>query len=192
NILLRQPIVIRDANGKLITLMLTVPEQYRLALQGALDKLQAVMPGELRNDNSKRDDYNFLSIHYSWYARYAQKVWSSVVYLVLLLILFSQGHTAPQDTHPDNLSKKNKGKCNITQQGPHQSKEILDNLKEYNLLAEAFTDIFEFLRVALEKYIPQDCCELSFYAEQLPLNASSPCFPFAGFVININVATWGH
>ncbi|KAJ7893394.1 hypothetical protein B0H14DRAFT_3427473 [Mycena olivaceomarginata] len=61
---------------------------------------------------------------------------------------------------------------------------------EYALLAEAFTDLFEFLH--LKEYLPEDTVELSFYAEQIPLQASSPCYHFGGFVINLNAFNWAH
>ncbi|KAJ7865066.1 hypothetical protein B0H13DRAFT_1560761, partial [Mycena leptocephala] len=119
--------------------------------------------------------FKYLSTHYGWYARFAEK-----------------GYTAPKGTHPDLLCKYHRGRCNITQRVPHQSKEILKNPAEYALLAEAFTDLFEFLRVALKEYLPEDTVELSFYAEQIPLQASSPCYHFGGFVINFNAFNWAH
>ncbi|KAJ7646270.1 hypothetical protein DFH06DRAFT_898236, partial [Mycena polygramma] len=119
--------------------------------------------------------FKYLSIHYSWYARFAEK-----------------GHTAPTDVHPDKLRKDHGGRVNIRGRTPHQSKEILDNPGEYALLAEAFTDLFEFLRVALKEFLPEDTMELSMYAEELPLHASSPCYPFGGFVINLSSCTWSH
>ena len=30
------------------------------------------------------------------------------------------------------------------------------------------------------------------YVDQLPLHASSPCYPWGGFVLNINACTWAH
>ncbi|KAJ7456869.1 hypothetical protein B0H11DRAFT_1617531, partial [Mycena galericulata] len=119
--------------------------------------------------------FKYLSIHFSWYCRYAEK-----------------GHSAPKNIHPDKIKKAHGGRVNITQRTPHKSKELLDQPEEYAILAEAFTDFFQILRVALEKYLPEDTRELSFYIDKLPLGASSPCYPFGGFVVNLDACTWAH
>ncbi|KAJ7866927.1 hypothetical protein B0H14DRAFT_3591661 [Mycena olivaceomarginata] len=58
--------------------------------------------------------------------------------------------------------------------------------------AEAFSDFFEILRVALAQYLPEDTAELSIYCESLPLHTSLLCHPFSGFVINLQACTWAH
>jgi hypothetical protein len=44
----------------------------------------------------------------------------------------------------------------------------------------------------LKEYLPEDYDELSIFVENLPLGASSPCYPFGGFVINLRACTWAH
>ncbi|KAJ7500567.1 hypothetical protein B0H11DRAFT_2189430 [Mycena galericulata] len=159
---------ITDANGKLLSLLFTVPLEYRQQLADAIMHIHACMPGEFKDDDSRREFFKYLSCHYSWYARYAEK-----------------GTTAPKDSHPDNVRKDHRGRVNFEQRFPHASKEMR-NTEEYALLAEAYTDFFEILRVALKEYLPEETDELSIYVEHLPLDASSPCYPFGGFVINLS------
>ncbi|KAJ7757360.1 hypothetical protein DFH07DRAFT_742135 [Mycena maculata] len=132
------------------------------------------MPGEFKDDDSRREAFKYLSCHYSWYARFAEK-----------------STNAPQDAHPDDIHKDHRGRVNFTQRLPRHSKEMR-NTEEYTLLAEAYTDFFEILRVALKEYLPEDTAELSIYVEHLPLDASSPCYPFGGFILNISACTWAH
>ncbi|KAJ6624418.1 hypothetical protein B0H10DRAFT_1784774, partial [Mycena sp. CBHHK59/15] len=101
------------------------------------------------------------------------------------------GEGAPSDTHPNNIRKDHRGRVNFDQRVPHQSKEILENMTGYTTLAEAYTDLFELLRV-LKHYLPDDYDELSMHVEALPLDASSPSYPFGGFVINVCACTWAH
>ncbi|KAJ7024503.1 hypothetical protein C8F04DRAFT_892251, partial [Mycena alexandri] len=118
--------------------------------------------------------FKYLACHYSWYARYAEK-----------------GTNAPDNAHPDNVRRDHKGRVNFEQRNAHRSKDM-KNVEQYAILVEAYTDFFELLRVALKEYLPDDYDELSIYVEQLPLDASSPCYPFGGFVINLSACTWAH
>ncbi|KAJ7022642.1 hypothetical protein C8F04DRAFT_971370 [Mycena alexandri] len=90
------------------------------------------------------------------------------------------------------VEKDQEGRTNFTQRLPHESKEMLENLKGYSLLAEAYSDIFEYIRVVLEKRHPDTFGELRIFADILPMNAASPAYPFTGFVLNLRVSTWGH
>ncbi|KAJ6529564.1 hypothetical protein DFH09DRAFT_1093976 [Mycena vulgaris] len=175
SILEGQALYITDANDKLLSLLFTVPEQYRQMLINAIDHIHAVMPGEFKDEDSQRDSFKYLSCHYSWYARFGEK-----------------GKGAPTNTHPDNIRKNHEGRVNFEQRLPHQSKEALKKPVEHSLLAEAYTDFFELLRVALKHYLPDQYDEIHIYAESLPLGASSPAYPFGGFVININACSWAH
>ncbi|KAJ7257013.1 hypothetical protein C8J57DRAFT_983124, partial [Mycena rebaudengoi] len=121
------------------------------------------------------EGFKYLSCHYSWYARSGEK-----------------GYGAPKGVHPNNIQRKHRGRVNIKQRVPYMSKSILQNPVEYSILAEAFTDLFELLRVALKAYLPEEYDEISIFAESLPLGASSPAYPFGGFVINISACTWAH
>ncbi|KAJ7611356.1 hypothetical protein DFH06DRAFT_936101, partial [Mycena polygramma] len=39
---------------------------------------------------------------------------------------------------------------------------------------------------------PKEYEGLHIYADVLPMNASSPAYPFGGFVLNLRASTWGH
>ncbi|KAJ7258525.1 hypothetical protein C8J57DRAFT_1515837 [Mycena rebaudengoi] len=170
---------ITDRDDKFLSLLFKVPEEYRQMLKDAIEHIHAVLPGEFKDDDSRRAAFKYLSCHYSWYARYGEK-----------------GHGAPEGVHPNNVQRENqrenRGHVNITQRGPYPSKDILKNPSEYFILAEAFTDFFELLRVALKSYLPEEYDEISIFAESLPFGASSPAYPFAGFVLNISACTWAH
>ncbi|KAJ7191546.1 hypothetical protein GGX14DRAFT_296130, partial [Mycena pura] len=117
--------------------------------------------------------FKYLSCHYSWYTRFAEN-----------------GKNAPKGVHPDQLRKDHNGRVNFDQRQAHPSKDM--GTAEWALLADAYTDFFEILRVALKKYLPEDYDQLSIYCESLPLDASSPAYPFGGFVLNIAACTWAH
>ncbi|KAJ6545125.1 hypothetical protein B0H10DRAFT_1853024, partial [Mycena sp. CBHHK59/15] len=120
------------------------------------------------------DGFKYFSCHYSWYTRYGEK-----------------GKDVPTGAHP-NIQKDHRGRVNFDQRVPHLSKDIQQDLNGYVLLAEAYTDFFELLWVVLKHYLPDDYNEISIYPEVLPLDAASPAFPFAGFVVNVCPCTWGH
>ncbi|KAJ7165176.1 hypothetical protein C8R46DRAFT_900689, partial [Mycena filopes] len=78
------------------------------------------------------------------------------------------------------------------QRMPYQSKEAVERPEEHSLLAEAFTDLFELIRVALKHSLPPYYDEIHIWANSLPLGPSCPAYPFRGFVVNVNACTWGH
>ncbi|KAJ6455081.1 hypothetical protein C8R47DRAFT_920897, partial [Mycena vitilis] len=105
----------------------------------------------------------------------------------------SQGHDAPQDAaHMDNVQRDHEGRTNFGQRIPHESKEMLENLKEFAILAEAYTDIFEYIRIVLQERYPDEYQDLSIYCDVLPMNAACPSYPFGGFVLNLRASTWAH
>ncbi|KAJ7771121.1 hypothetical protein DFH07DRAFT_734921 [Mycena maculata] len=137
------------------------------------------MPGEFKDEDSRRKFFQYLSVHYVWYARFGEK-----------------GDGAPADVHPDNLRKEGKGKSNLYQRLPRESKELQQNKEEYKRIADAFTDFFDLVRVAVSAlfklYLGIEYDQVSMFAETLPLGASSPAYPFSGFVLNISSCTWSH
>lgn len=44
----------------------------------------------------------------------------------------------------------------------------------------------------MKKYLPQTSFNIAAYASQLPGYEDCPAYPFAGFVLNVNVAVQGH
>ncbi|KAJ7021638.1 hypothetical protein C8F04DRAFT_1313727 [Mycena alexandri] len=176
NILDGHALRIEDCKGKLLAEVFTLPPELLKRLQDSIALLEAAFPGEWKDDDSRRELYAFLSCHFSWYARYGEK-----------------GHQAPQDAkHMNNVQQDHGGRTNFTQRIPHESKEMLQNLKEYSTLADAYADIFEYIRTVLEKRHPHAYEQISMYCDILPMNATSPAYPFGGFVVNIRVGTSGH
>ncbi|KAJ7838403.1 hypothetical protein B0H13DRAFT_1911874 [Mycena leptocephala] len=151
-----EALFIRDLNDKLLALLFKVPDEYREGLKAAVDHINTVLEGEFKDADSREEAFKYLSLHYSWYARYAE-----------------QGHSAPKDVHCNKSRKTKRGRVNMTQRTPHPSKNMVDKPGEYAVLATAFTDFFELLHVSLESLLPDDTDELSMYVEELPLHASS-------------------
>ncbi|KAK7008325.1 hypothetical protein R3P38DRAFT_2441854, partial [Favolaschia claudopus] len=153
---------IQDPNGKLLSDVFTLPEHLYQKLKDAIALIQGAMPGEWKHDTSLREAYRFLSCHYSWYARYGEK-----------------GHTAPTTAaHMDHVQRGHGGRINFSQRTPHQSKEIRENAREYAVLCDAYEEVFDYIRVTLQKRFPDQYKGLSIYCDALPMNASSPCYPF--------------
>lgn len=73
-ILNRKVLRIQDPTGKLLAELFTLPPELRQKLKDAIALVQAAMPGEWRDDTSRRELYSYLSCHYSWYARFGEKV----------------------------------------------------------------------------------------------------------------------
>ncbi|KAJ7735700.1 hypothetical protein B0H16DRAFT_1731120 [Mycena metata] len=167
---------IEDAKGKLLAEIFTLPPELLQRLQDSIALLEAAFPGEWKDEDSRRAFFAFPSYHFTWYARYGEK-----------------GHLAPRDAkHMNNVQQDHGGRTNFTQRIPHESKEMLENLKEYSTLADVYADIFEYIRIMLEKRHPDAYEQISMYCDILPMNATSPAYPFGGFVVNIRAATSGH
>lgn len=69
--------MVKDANGKLLTLAFALPVAYQQRLSNAMDCIHSTLPGELEERQPPKegeDDQPFVSLHYSWYARYAERV----------------------------------------------------------------------------------------------------------------------
>lgn len=101
---------------------------------------------------------------------------------------------------------------NVQQRHPYPSSEISGNPKEASLIFSIFEDLFEYVRrlvriflscllfpsaasqsmLQLQKILPKEYEILAVYCDHLPLNDRPPSYPFAGFTVNISVATSGH
>ncbi|KAJ6471374.1 hypothetical protein C8R45DRAFT_1104347 [Mycena sanguinolenta] len=162
--------------GKVIADTFTLPAHLRQKLQDAIALVQAAMPGEWKKDDSRRLDYRYLSCHWSWYMRYGEK-----------------GHGAPQNAnHLDNVQRDHGGKVNFSQRIPYESTDITDRPHEFAILADAYTEIFDYIRITLQSRFPNEYQELSIYCDALPMNSASTAYPFGGFVLNLRVATSAH
>ncbi|KAJ7622734.1 hypothetical protein DFH06DRAFT_1340605 [Mycena polygramma] len=167
---------IEDPEHKLLNELFTLPPELRQRLEDAIALIQAAMPGEWKDDTSLRELYSYLSCHYTWYARFGEK-----------------GHDAPQDAdHMNNVQRDDGARVNFGGRIPHESREMLDNLPEFAILADAYSDIFDYIRIVLQERSPDEYEGLRIFADVLPMNASSPAYPFGGFVLNLRASTWGH
>ncbi|KAK7019069.1 hypothetical protein R3P38DRAFT_2783848 [Favolaschia claudopus] len=177
-----EALFIKDVNDRLLALLFKIPEAFRKTLIAAVDHINSVLQGEFVDDDSRKQGFQYCSFHFS--CRYAL--------LSQCSLDKDKGHDAPKDIHPNKLRRTGVGRVNLKDRAPHRSEDITKHPEEYKVLAEAFTDFFEYLRIALEAYLPEETQELSFFIDELPLQSSSPCYPFGGFVINVCACTWGH
>ncbi|KAK7023064.1 hypothetical protein R3P38DRAFT_2374330, partial [Favolaschia claudopus] len=153
---------IQDPKGKLLADVFTLPDHLTQKLIDAIGLIQAAMPGEWKDDTSAREAYRFLSCNYMYYARYGEK-----------------GHSAPTTAaHMDHVQRSHGGRVNLTQRTPHESKEMRDNAREYAILCDAYEEVFDYIRVTLQKRFPGEYEDLSIYCDVLPMNAASASYPF--------------
>jgi hypothetical protein len=97
---------------------------------------------------------------------------------------------------------------NTSQKVPRAAKELKKIQDEYQKLQDAFSPVFDWLQTLVRKVFyfltGSNCCSklqqllpdnyeiLSQFVDVLPCEEPSPVYPFAGFVINLNVATRVH
>ncbi|KAG6847964.1 hypothetical protein H0H93_004586, partial [Arthromyces matolae] len=103
-----------------------------------------------------------------------------------------KGDGAPQNVNPAFLCRSYCKRGHHGQRCPWASKEIKNQLEQYDLLAEFLQDLFAFVRDQMSELLPKEYDEIKIYVEELPHNVSSPAHPFGGFVVNFCVATEGH
>ncbi|KAJ6466820.1 hypothetical protein C8R45DRAFT_909855 [Mycena sanguinolenta] len=175
SILNGEALYIADSEDQFLALLFSVPEEYREMLRMAVERIHAVMPGEFKDDDSRAKFFRYIAFHYVWYGKFAEK-----------------GNGAPESLHPDDIRKDHGGRCNHEQRLPRLAKDCLKNPDDYALLADAFADFFELIRIVLKEYLPAEYDEIKIFAKALPLGASSPTYPFSGFVLNISACTWAH
>ncbi|KAF8176640.1 hypothetical protein K438DRAFT_1607254 [Mycena galopus ATCC 62051] len=135
----------------------------------------AILEGEVYPVDSTQPNFKYCSTHKVWYNRF-----------------YEDGSGAPKDVHPNHVHKEGVSRVNYHQHSPHTSAELRENPLESALLAEFLNCIVVFVEMHLKKLHPKEHYEISIFANRLPLNERSPAHPFAGFVINVGSATWGH
>ncbi|KAI1782301.1 hypothetical protein LXA43DRAFT_862601, partial [Ganoderma leucocontextum] len=102
-----------------------------------------------------------------------------------------QGSDAPKHVHPWFLKRAGVARTNHTQMTPYESKEMLDNFVEYDALCNALDQVFAWIEKKVRSTL--GCiCEVLSDISLIPGRKASPCHPFAGFVLNFNIATKGH
>ncbi|KAJ6454041.1 hypothetical protein C8R47DRAFT_1228859 [Mycena vitilis] len=59
---------VSDSNDEFMFLFYRVPEDFRQQLVHAIEAIHAAMPGEFKDEDSRREFFKYLSVHYVWYA----------------------------------------------------------------------------------------------------------------------------
>ncbi|KAJ6467496.1 hypothetical protein C8R47DRAFT_990466 [Mycena vitilis] len=142
-------------------------------LDNNFDQIHAVWPNEFRWEDSKRKGYTYTTASYTWYWRMGEK-----------------GDGAPSDVHPNKLHKG--VKTNFHQRIPYSSIDTVQKAMEFEVISDIFSEAFEFQRVNLEHADHEAYDEIREFADVLPLNSTSPAYPYAGFMINFRVVTDAH
>ncbi|KAG6832568.1 hypothetical protein H0H93_013503, partial [Arthromyces matolae] len=172
----KKTVLIRDGSDQLLALLIThFLQQFSNYNKRLIEFLKNVFPNELFDDESDRLKYTFLALHFSYYNRYCEK-----------------GDGAPPNVNPAFLCRSYCKRGHHGQRCPWASKEIKNQLEQYDLLAEFLQDLFAFVRDQMSELLPKEYDEIKIYVEELPHNVSSPAHPFGGFVVNFCVATEGH
>ncbi|KAG0703377.1 hypothetical protein DFH29DRAFT_776713, partial [Suillus ampliporus] len=81
---------------------------------------------------------------------------------------------------------------NHSQTTPYISKKLESFKNLHDTLDTAFADLFYWIRMMLQHYLPEEYEVLLSVAEMLPGNSVSVVHPFLSLVININVVTHEH
>ncbi|KAJ6552911.1 hypothetical protein B0H19DRAFT_930816 [Mycena capillaripes] len=142
-------------------------------LDAAFNRVDAVLPNEFRWEDSRREGYNYSCFTYTWYHRMAER-----------------GDGAPAGVHPNRLHRG--VKVNSHQRIPCSSIDTVRKAMEFETISDIFSEPFEFQRVNLQHANPEAYDEIRQFADVLPLNATSPAYPFSGFMVNFRVVTDAH
>ncbi|KAJ7478839.1 hypothetical protein B0H11DRAFT_2423821 [Mycena galericulata] len=162
-------LTIRDSTGLMVSTLIPMPKALTDRFQKAILNLDAILPGEFKADNSRREGYEYLSLRYVWYWRMGERVTIGfpIFYFGFLIV-------------------------NWNQRMPYASVESLEHSLEYEALIEVFGEVMEFQRANFEHLLPDEYSTVSVFADVLPLNVFAPAYPFSGFALNLRVATDGH
>ncbi|KAF8189165.1 hypothetical protein K438DRAFT_1593487, partial [Mycena galopus ATCC 62051] len=166
----RQTLTIYDASGMIVVTLIIMPpdlvERFRIALQ----RLDAIIPGEYRWEDSRREKYAYHVSVYTWYYRMGER-----------------GYGAPKGVHAHKICKP-QVKVNFSQRVPVCTVDTIQKSMEFEALSEVFGEVLEFQR----RLRPEAYNKMRMFADVLPLNTSSPSYPFGGFMFNLRVATDAH
>ncbi|CAA7263141.1 unnamed protein product [Cyclocybe aegerita] len=117
---------VKDKNGGL--LLLYVPNMKEEMRETLLDRVECVWPDLVKNVDTENEgmDHLFDCLHFSMYN------WNTTL-----------GTQAPRDVSIMKLRKLDVARApDVHQYIPRASKELIDHCEEYNVLAEAFADVF--------------------------------------------------
>lgn len=118
-----------------------MPEEMRVTL---LDRYGATFPGRLESVDTEVNDNKGQAIHMDCYNRYTIEVSQFLLKQWTRKIQFLQGTNSPSDVHPDTLRKLGKKKWFSLMNRrllPYQSKELMENIEDYNRFQELFEPV---------------------------------------------------
>ncbi|KAJ7772911.1 hypothetical protein DFH07DRAFT_733456 [Mycena maculata] len=144
-------------------------------LDQGFDGIDTVLPNEFSWEDSRREKYSYTSIAYTWYYRMGEK-----------------GKGPPTEVHPNKLHRG--VKVNHHQRIPYSTVDTVQKAMEFETISQIFSEAFNFQRVnvRLQHTNPEAYDEIRQFADVLPLNETSPSYPFASFMINFRVVTDAH
>ncbi|PIL36998.1 hypothetical protein GSI_00690 [Ganoderma sinense ZZ0214-1] len=163
-------VLIEGRDSSLLCLILgDMPADLRQSLELSIETCMGARSSQplLRPIQSPDKLAEFVTVHFSHYMRMGQ-----------------DGYDAPRHVHPWFLKRTGVARTNHAQMTPYESKEMLDNFVEYDALCNALDQ--------LRAHLGDLYFEIACYADEIPGRKASPCHPFAGFVLNFNIATKGH
>ncbi|TFK59485.1 hypothetical protein BDN72DRAFT_746041, partial [Pluteus cervinus] len=117
----------------------------------------------------------FQALHFAFYNRYCV-----------------HGKDYDPTADPASIQTPGKKRVNSGQFTPRASQELHKHPLLYGLLQQAFSPVFAWIEKMIETHLPAEYEELRKFIDVLPVNDISAASPFAGFVINLNVATHIH
>ncbi|KAJ8090931.1 hypothetical protein PM082_024855 [Marasmius tenuissimus] len=104
-----------------------------------------------------------------------------------------KGNDTPNDADPSTLERKgNMHTCNPTQFTPQHLNKTYEQESRGTILMHVLQPIIRHLAEVMKKQFPKENGELEAFVTKLQYNGVSEAHPFAGVVVNVNVATITH
>ncbi|KAF8878972.1 hypothetical protein CPB84DRAFT_1852209 [Gymnopilus junonius] len=141
------------------------------------DKLEIILARKLKYMDTKAEGFanTFDALHGKWYDKFAV-----------------DGHGTLAYADPSTLHRDGCRPVNSCLNVLHFSQEAKDNPEVYQMLVEALEPVFTWIQEQLRILLPDVYIELEVSVNHLPNCGTTPVYPFAGFVLNINVSTRIH
>ncbi|KAF8905588.1 hypothetical protein CPB84DRAFT_1620085, partial [Gymnopilus junonius] len=100
------------------------------------------------------------------------------------------GYGAPSTADPSTLQRDGRRPVNTSLNVPRLSKEIKDNQEVYQMLLDALpnADVFNIVKTPFPRHISLPVHQRAVPSKQHYV----PVYPFAGFILNVNVSTRMH
>ncbi|KAI5893001.1 uncharacterized protein SCHCODRAFT_02499351 [Schizophyllum commune H4-8] len=152
----------------------------RELLDSVVDRIQCLLPSDFDTVDSSAEEYKgFVAIHFTIYCKYSEHG--------------NENLPPPEAAHPTRISREGGTRVNVNMRVPRQSHEIREDPLGYQAIATMLKPLFAWVSEnVMQTHLGPVQDELELFLEVLPLREGSPCAPFAGFVLNLGVATDGH